>query len=307
MSMQPHPLLKTLQRSINGILLLDKPQGMTSNQALQIAKRLLAAKKGGHTGSLDPLATGLLPLCFGEATKFSQFLLEADKTYWVNVRLGIKTKTADAEGEVIETRPILPTHFTQVESILASFCGTIFQIPPMFSALKFKGKPLYALARQGITVERVPRQVTIHKLKLLATTENTLNLEIKCSKGTYIRTLIEDIGEALGCGAYVQALRRLSVANYSEEEMVSLEKLQKLELAQRERCLLSLDSLLPAWPFLKLSQAAAYYLYRGQPILLPDAPKKGWVRLLHASDKFMGIGEILTDGRVAPRRLLGSR
>lgn len=298
----------SIKRPISGILLLDKPQGLTSNQALQTVKRLFLAKKAGHTGSLDPLATGLLPLCFGEATKFSQFLLEADKTYWVSACLGIKTRTGDAEGEVIETRPLLSIHFDKLDNVLPQFCGNISQIPPMFSALKLKGKPLYELARQGITVERAARQVTVHSLTLRRVIENTIHLEIKCSKGTYIRTLVEDIGEALGCGAYVQGLRRLGVANYREEEMVNLEKLEKLDLAQRDHCLLPLDSLLPSWPFLRLSQAAAYYLYRGHAVLLPGAPKRGWVRLIHTvSDQFMGIGEVLEDGRVAPRRLIGSR
>lgn len=291
------------KRLINGILLLDKPEGLTSNQALQTVKRLFSAKKAGHTGSLDPLATGMLPLCFGEATKFSQFLLEADKTYWVSARLGKKTRTGDAEGEVIETRPILSSCFEKLDSVLLSFCGVISQIPPMFSALKFKGKPLYELARQGIEVERPAREVTVYSLTLLDKTENSINLEIKCSKGTYIRTLIEDIGEALGCGAYVQSLRRLGVSHYSEKEMVSLQQLEAFNQEERDQCLLPLDSLLQAWPILKLSQAAAYYLDHGQAILFPNAPKNGWVRL-YVDSRFMGIGEILADGRVAPHRLV---
>ncbi len=299
-------LLAPKKRLISGILLLDKPKGISSNQALQIAKQLFAANKVGHTGSLDPLATGLLPLCFGEATKFSQFLLNADKTYWVSARLGIKTNTGDAEGEIIESRAIHRDALEKLEAILASFCGTISQIPPMFSALKHKGRPLYKLARQGIVVERSPRTVTIHRLQLLdRINENTVNLEIKCSKGTYIRTLIEDIGEALGCGAYVQDLRRLGVANYLAEQMVSLEQLQELSQLERDQCLLSLDSLLQEWPLLKISQAATYYLYRGQAILLPNLPKQGLVRLvLQESGRFIGIGEILDDGRLAPRRLI---
>ena len=227
-------LLAHKKRLISGILLLDKPKGISSNQALQIAKQLFAANKVGHTGSLDPLATGLLPLCFGEATKFSQFLLNADKTYWVSARLGVKTNTGDAEGEIIQSRPINTDALEKLEAILASFCGTISQIPPMFSALKHKGKPLYKLARQGIVIERSPRTVQIHRLQLLdRVNENTVNLEIKCSKGTYIRTLIEDIGEALGCGAYVQELRRLGVANYLAEQMVSLEQLKEKKQKNR--------------------------------------------------------------------------
>ncbi len=299
-------LLTPKKRQISGILLLDKPKGITSNQALQITKQLFAAHKVGHTGSLDPLATGLLPLCFGEATKFSQFLLNADKTYWVSARLGIKTNTGDAEGEIIESRPINADALENLAAILASFSGTISQIPPMFSALKHKGKPLYKLARQGIVIERSPRTVQIHRLQLLDKVgEDTLNLEIKCSKGTYVRTLIEDIGEALGCGAYVQELRRLGVANYLAEQMVSLAQLQELTQAERDQHLLGLDSLLQEWPILKISQAATYYLYRGQAILLPNLPQQGLIRLvLQESGRFVGIGEILDDGRIAPRRLV---
>lgn len=305
--MHSHPL-KPVKRAINGILLLDKPQGITSNQALQTVKRLFAAKKAGHTGSLDPLATGLLPLCFGEATKFSQFLLEADKAYWVSARLGIKTKTGDAEGEIIEERPIPSSCFAQLESVLSTFRGPILQIPPMFSALKFKGKPLYELARQGITVERSAREVTVHTLTLLATTADSIELEIKCTKGTYVRTLIEDIGEALGCGAYVQGLRRLGVGNYNEKGMISLQQLEAFTQEERDRCLLPLDSLLHTWPCIKLSQAAVYYLYQGQAILLPNVSEKGWVRLVHTlNDQFIGVGEVLEDGRVAPRRLIEQR
>jgi tRNA pseudouridine55 synthase len=298
--------LTSKKRSINGILLLDKPKGITSNQALQTTKQLFSASKVGHTGSLDPLATGLLPLCFGEATKFSQFLLNADKTYQVSARLGFKTNTGDAEGQVIESREI--AHYTrdQLESVLSYFRGSISQIPPMFSALKHRGQPLYKLARQGIVVERNPRTVSIHRLSLQDSGDvSLLNLEIKCSKGTYIRTLIGDIGDALGCGAYVHALRRLGVADYHAEQMVSLEKLKTLSQAERDQKLLTLDSLLKEWPALKISQAAAYYLYRGQAILLPNLPKQGLLRLLlEESGRFIGVGEISEDGRVAPRRLV---
>lgn len=322
-----HPLISK-KRSINGILLLDKPKKMTSNQALQTVKRLFSASKVGHTGSLDPLATGLLPLCFGEATKFSQFLLNADKTYIVSACLGIKTNTGDAEGEVIESRPVSNYSVDQLETVLSAFRGTISQIPPMFSALKHQGRPLYKLARQGIVVERSPRIVTIHSLRLLdrnkhadisnlhkdcdprdtqtmSNARSILNLEIKCSKGTYIRTLIEDIGEALRCGAYVSDLRRLGVADYHAEQMVSLEELQTLSQAECDQKLLSLDSLLNEWPVLRISQAAAYYLYRGQAVLLPNLPKQGLLRLLlQESGRFIGVGEILEDGRVTPRRLV---
>jgi tRNA pseudouridine55 synthase len=306
-----HALIKTekkLKRSINGILLLDKPKGWSSNKALQEVKSLFNAKKAGHTGSLDPLATGLLPICFGEATKFSQFLLEANKAYRVQALLGSKTTTGDAEGEIIQTRPVDPAWFEQLEVILSRFRGKISQLPPMYSALKFNGKPLYTLARQGITIERPSREVTIHTLKFLGNTATTLDLEIECSKGTYIRTLIEDIGEALGCGAYVQTLRRIGVESYGESEMLSFETLQTLSEAARDLCLRPLESLLPLWPTIRLSQAAAYYLCRGQAISLPETPQSGWVRLVStATNQFIGIGEMLEDGRIAPRRLLELR
>ncbi|WP_010598459.1 tRNA pseudouridine(55) synthase TruB [Rickettsiella massiliensis] len=306
-----HALIKTekkLKRSINGILLLDKPKGWSSNKALQEVKSLFNAKKAGHTGSLDPLATGLLPICFGEATKFSQFLLEANKAYRVQALLGSKTTTGDAEGEIIQTRPVDPAWLEQLEVILPHFRGTISQLPPMYSALKFNGKPLYTLARQGITIERPTREVTIHTLKLLDSTATTLDLEIQCSKGTYIRTLIEDIGEALGCGAYVQMLRRIGVDSYGQSEMLNFETLQTLSEEARDQSLRPLDSLLPLWPTIRLSQAAAYYLCRGQAILLPETPKSGWVRLVSTvTNQFIGIGEMLADGRVAPRRLLELR
>lgn len=311
MSRQIHVLTKsqkTIKRSVNGILLLDKPKGWSSNKALQEVKSLFNAKKAGHTGSLDPLATGLLPICFGEATKFSQFLLEANKAYRVEALLGSKTTTGDAEGEIIQTRPVDADWVTRLDAILPRFRGTISQLPPMYSALKFQGKPLYTLARQGITIERPTREVTIHVLEVLGSTETTLRLEIHCSKGTYVRTLIEDIGEALGCGAYVQALRRIGVESYGEAEMLSFEVLQALSEQERDQHLFPLDSLLPSWPAIHLSQAATYYLCRGQAILLPDTPKSGWVRFVNTvNNQFIGIGEMLDDGRVAPRRLLELR
>jgi tRNA pseudouridine55 synthase len=213
---------------IDGILLLDKPIGISSNQALQRVKRLFRAKKAGHAGTLDVLASGMLVICFGKATKMSKYLLGADKYYRFTAKLGEKTTTADSEGEVLETRST--EHVTQelIESILAKFRGEISQIPSMYSALKYKGQPLYKLARQGITIERKPRQVVIHELKLLAWSKTQLSLDVRCSKGTYVRNLAEDIGEALGCGAHVIALRRLAVGNFTAAQMVTIEKLQEL-------------------------------------------------------------------------------
>lgn len=219
------------KRRVDGILLLDKPEGMTSNRALQRVKHLFAARKAGHTGSLDPLATGLLPLCFGEATKVSGFLLEADKRYRVTCRLGITTTTGDREGEPLQRRPVPVLDDAAITAVLQRFIGRIEQVPPMYSALKHKGERLYHLARQGIEVERAPRAVTIHDLVLLARGEEELELEVHCSKGTYVRTLCEDIGEALGCGAHVTALRRTALGPFVDVSMVTLE--QVLEVSDQ--------------------------------------------------------------------------
>ena len=215
-------------RNVNGILLLDKPTGITSNEALQSVKRLFKARKAGHTGSLDPLASGLLPICLGEATKASGFLLDADKHYQVRCKLGEKTATGDAEGEVIESRPLEGVDAARIESVLAGFRGEIVQIPPMYSAVKHQGQRLYKLARQGVEVEREPRDITIHKLILEAVELPFFDLDVHCTKGTYVRTLAEDIGEALGCGAHVSGLRRLGVGPYDSQEMVTMERVKEL-------------------------------------------------------------------------------
>jgi len=295
-------------RPVHGVLLLDKPKGLTSNAALQTVKRLLQAQKGGHTGSLDPLATGLLPLCFGEATKISAYLLNADKRYFTTLRLGVRTTTGDAEGEVIETRPVPSVSEAEIETVLARFRGTIEQIPPMHSAIKINGEPLYKLAHQGKEIERSPRQVTIHRLELLAVEADRLILDIRCSKGTYVRTLAEDIGEALGCGAHVAELRRTRVGALDVEDAVSLEALEALfqeEGPQALQChLLPMGEALSDWPGIQLQGDAAYYLRMGQPVLIPKVPADGgWVRL-YENDRFLGVGEIIDDGRVAPRRLV---
>src|SRR5579862_9142002 len=217
-----------IKRQIHGILLLDKPLGMTSNAALQKVKRLFNAKKAGHTGSLDPLATGMLPICFGEATKFSQFLLESDKCYQVEAKLGVKTRTGDAEGEVIAVKPVMDLTCERLEAVLSQFVGQIQQIPPMYSALKIQGKPLYELARQGIEIPREARSVQIYRLQLIDFQAETLKFEVQCSKGTYVRTLVEDIGELLGCGAHVSALRRTVVLPYNEIKMYTLDALEEI-------------------------------------------------------------------------------
>lgn len=296
------------KRTVNGILLLDKPTGVTSNAALQTVKRLFKARKAGHSGSLDPIASGLLPICFGEATKLSQFLLEAEKHYTLSVQLGIRTDSGDNEGKVIATREVPSFSKESLESIFDRFRGQISQIPSMFSAIKHKGQPLYKLARQGIEVERESRSLTIYSLELLSFTKDTFSLEVKASKGTYIRTLVDDIGEALGCGAHVTALRRLGAGPYTAAQMVELEQLQEVAetggMDELDQYLLPCDTSVARWPDVKLTPAAAYYLKQGQPVIVPYAPTEGWVRLLLKDNQFLGVGEILEDGRVAPRRLM---
>ncbi|MFQ5642297.1 MAG: tRNA pseudouridine(55) synthase TruB [Thiogranum sp.] len=296
-------------RDVNGILLLDKPSGITSNDALQQVKRLYYAKKAGHTGSLDPLASGVLPICMGEATKVSAFLLDADKRYQVRCQLGVRTTTGDAEGEVAETRPVVPWSAEQLEAVLDGFRGHIEQIPPMYSALKHQGQRLYKLARQGVEVEREPRPVDIHELTLTGQGDDWIDIDVHCSKGTYVRTLAEDIGEKLGCGAHVSALRRSMVGPYGDDQLVSLEQLQDLkenDMPAMDALLLPIESALSQWPDVDLSSDAAFYLQQGQPVLVPHAPTSGWVRLYEGNRSFLGMGEILDDGRVAPRRLMKS-
>ena len=243
------PRARVARRPVHGVLLLDKPIGLSSNQALQKAKWLLRAEKAGHTGTLDPLATGVLPLCFGAATKFSQMHLDADKAYETTVRLGIHTSTADAEGEVVRERPVAVTQ-AQLDAVIARFTGPISQVPPMHSALKKDGKALYEYARAGVEVERAARQVTIYGLELLEehinTAQPTIKLRVACSKGTYIRTLGEDIGEALGCGAHLSALRRIRTGGFDTRACVSLEALERMSEVERLACLLPVEALLPA-------------------------------------------------------------
>ncbi|MBA1275274.1 tRNA pseudouridine(55) synthase TruB [Stutzerimonas azotifigens] len=301
--------VKRVRRAVNGIMLLDKPKGLTSNAALQKVRWLLNAEKAGHTGSLDPLATGVLPLCFGEATKFSQYLLDADKGYETRMQLGVTTSTADAEGEVLLRRPV-EVDYAQLESVLPRFRGDIQQIPPMYSAIKRDGQPLYKLARAGEVVEREARSVTIARLELLELDGETARLAVACSKGTYIRTLVEDIGELLGCGAHVAELRRTQAGPFDLSQTISLEALEQAHAEggapALDAFLKPVDSGLEHWPLLQFSEHSAFYWLQGQPVRAPEAPKYGMVRVQDHNGRFIGIGEVSDDGRIAPRRLIRS-
>lgn len=290
-------------RAIDGLLLLDKPAGMTSNGAVQRVKRLYQAQKVGHTGSLDPIATGLLPVCLGEATKFSAFLLDTDKRYRVLARLGRTTTTADREGETVEERAVPELCDEFIEAKLARFRGAIDQVPPMYSALKHQGQRLYDLARQGMEVERAARSVVIHALQLLERGADWLELDVHCSKGTYIRSLVEDLGAALGCGAHVEQLRRTAVGSFSLEGAVSLEQLELMDDEQRLAVLQTADVTVAALPKVALSAELAFYLRRGQPVLVPKLSAHGQLRM-YSGERFLGIGEVTDEGLVAPRRLV---
>ncbi|RLM21722.1 tRNA pseudouridine(55) synthase TruB [Brenneria alni] len=301
-------------RDVHGVLLLDKPQGLSSNDVLQKVKRIFNANKAGHTGALDPLATGMLPICLGEATKFSQYLLDSDKRYRVVARLGQRTDTSDADGNVIETRPIAFSP-AELDAALESFRGTTQQVPSMYSALKYQGRPLYEYARQGLVVPRDAREITVYELQFIRCEGDELELEIHCSKGTYIRTIIDDLGEMLGCGAHVIYLRRLQVATYPIEKVVTLEQLNALlEQAQAEErspalildpLLMPMESQVMTFPEVNLLPVVAGYLKLGQPVQTANAPVDGMVRITEGDErKFIGMGEIDDDGRVAPRRLV---
>ena len=297
-------------RNVNGILVIDKPIGVTSNGILQQVKRLFGAAKAGHTGALDPLATGVLPLCFGEATKFSQMMLDSDKAYITTARLGIRTETGDSEGAVVEEKPVPALTEADVEAVLARFRGPIEQVPSMYSALKHQGRPLYEYAREGIEIERPARPVTIHELTLLAVRENELDLAVSCTKGTYIRSLVEDIGDALGCSAHVSALRRTMASGYTLEAAHDVGTLE----AMRERgesldgLLLPPDSALTMFPELHLSGPSLVSILNGQPVRMTDQSLEGLVRL-YGNQGFVGLAEALPeDGgiQLVPRRLIKS-
>ena len=294
-------------RNINGIILFDKPIKLTSNQALQNVKHLLNANKAGHTGSLDPLATGLLPICLGEATKVSSYLLSADKSYSVRCQLGVRTDSADADGNVIETRVINNISETRIKLVLQQFKGSISQVPPMYSAIKKNGVPLYKLARKGIEIEREPRQISIYDIDLVDFYDNILEFTVSCSKGTYIRTLVDDVGEILGCGAHVTMLRRTRVGPFDVDGLVTWEKLQILQSQGEEavsQAILPIEEGLKLMPAVTLTEDAAFYLQKGQAVFIPRNKNKGFVRLFMGDNRFLGIGQMQEDGKVAPKRLM---
>ena len=306
--MNQPPRQRVVRRAVHGVLLLDKPLGWSSNDALQKAKRLFRAEKAGHTGTLDPLASGLLPLCFGAATKFSQISLDADKRYLATLRLGLTTRTGDAEGEVVQRREVALER-AAVAAAIARFVGTIEQLPPMFSALKHDGRALYDYARRGISVERQPRRVTIHRIDLIEWQHDTLVLDVRCSKGTYIRTLAEDLGEALGCGAHLAALRRSASGAFSVDDALTLEALAAMDEAQRDAQLKCADALLAHWPRVQLPDDEAGRFLTGlrRRVGLDDAAA---VRVYGPRDAFLGSahitgGELIADRLLTPAEVAG--
>ena len=292
------------RRAISGVFLLDKASGYSSNSSLQKVKRLFRAQKAGHTGSLDPLASGLLPICLGEATKLSSYWLNSDKRYEVRVRLGAETDTADSEGSVTRTAPVPDLSEALIETVLARFRGPIEQVPPMYSALKHQGQRLYDLARKGVEVERPARPITIHALTLLGFDATMLTLDARCSKGTYIRVLAEDIGRAMGCGGHVKMLRRTEVGEFGLDLSCTMDRLEELPEPERDALLLPSDSLVLHLPAVELNESMSVLVARGNPLFVPQAPVSGWVRLYGRSAGFLGLGEVLDDGRIGPRRVL---
>lgn len=306
-------------RAINGVLLLDKPHGLSSNHALQTVKRIYFAQKAGHTGALDPLATGMLPICLGEGTKFSQYLLDTDKTYQVTAKLGIRTTTSDAGGEVVSEKEVTVTN-EQLTQALDTFRGTTQQVPSMYSALKYQGKPLYKYAREGIEVPRESRDITVFSLELLRFEHDEVELNIHVSKGTYIRTIVDDLGELLGCGAHVANLRRLAVGSYPIDRMVTLTELEALlEQAIEEEItpselldplLLPMQSAVTGMPKVYVDDISANFLRHGNPVRAYKAPAEGSLQVYIGEDEhdenaeFIGVGFINDDGQVAPKRIV---
>ena len=296
--------MKPQRQPIDGVLLLNKPVGITSNAALQKAKWLLNAKKAGHTGTLDPFADGLLPLCFGEATKFSAYLLEADKHYRAVLQLGVTTTTGDPEGEVIDTREVAVSH-ADISAVLPRFTGEIEQIPPMHSALKHQGRPLYEYARAGIEIERLPRKVTIRALELIECDPPRVVLDVQCSAGTYIRTLAQDIGAVLGCGAHLTALTRSAAGGFSLAQAHTLEGLEALDVSQRHALLLPADCLVAHLPAVQLDDADTAALCQGRSVAHPTA-HSGLTRVYAALDTFIGLADA-DGGCLLPRRLIATQ
>jgi tRNA pseudouridine55 synthase len=293
-----------VKRPLNGVLMLDKVPRASSNAALQQAKRLYQAAKAGHAGTLDPLATGLLPILFGEATKFSSDLLEADKSYAAEIQLGVSTTTADAEGEAIAERAVSVTP-DELAAALLHFSGSILQTPPLYSALKHGGKPLYAYARAGIQIEREPRRVTIHALNLQWFEGERLALSVTCSKGTYIRSIAHDLGEMLGCGAHLAALRRTAVGRFGLDCAHTLANLEAMPAAERDACLLPVDALLQNLPEAHLAPAQQARFVQGQPVPW-DGPPQARVRVYGAGGALLGVGEADADGTISPKRVIAS-
>ncbi len=293
------------RRNIDGVLLLDKPTGITSNGAIQRIKRLFSAAKAGHVGTLDPMASGLLPVCLGEATKFSTDTFSADKSYEAEILLGVTTTTGDAEGEVTARHLVAVTR-EQIDAVLDKFTGALEQIPPMYSALKRDGKPLYAYARAGIVVERSPRSITIHSMALLAFTADRLKIDVSCSKGTYIRVLAEDIGRALGCGATLAGLRRTRVGEFDLASAVTLNVIEKYAQYDRMAALMPIDCLSVGLPAITLNAESARRLGLGQEVTVIDPAKLGVARLYGPERQFLGLGDLREGGRLLPKRLVAT-
>ena len=303
-------LTKPIKRNISGVLLLDKPIGITSNQALQITKRLFNASKAGHTGTLDPLATGLLPVCFGEATKFSSALLGADKTYTATLKLGYISSTGDADGEISVAGDVNLTS-KQIKLALQGLTGKILQTPPMYSALKHQGKPLYTYARKGIEIERKSREITIYDLQVVAFEENNMNIMVKCSTGTYIRTLAEDLGKILGCGgAYITSLNRNEIGNLNLSDAYTLDMLKSMSSAQFDACLHPTDTLLHNLPAVFMNNTDSQNLLNGQVVtntaLANKFQENEKIRIYNDEKQFLGLGEITACGAITPKRLIAT-
>ncbi len=300
------------KRNISGVLLLNKPYGISSNKALQIAKYYYSAAKSGHTGTLDPMATGVLPICFGEATKFASFLLSADKTYEAVLKLGYMSTTGDAEGEIhkLESHEgIVNLTLSRCEQVLQRFVGKMMQMPPMYSALKHQGKPLYTYARNGEVVKRQAREVLVHKIKAIALQENELQITVTCGTGTYIRTLAEDIGKALGCGgAYLVKLCRSAIDRFDLSLALTLDSLEEMELAERDQFLLPVDCFLYACPALILDEVAALHLFQGRVVCIDthNIAIGQTVRLFNQQQQFMGLGEVTGAQNITTKRLLAN-